>query len=346
MIMKLGFLHSKVQRCVAPLAIGTLIAAGAALAQERSGATPDREAMYRHLKQARAIAGDDLYAHYVHRCIVDQSYRRTISRGVQAHNALPATRVLDNLYFVGENAVSAWLLDTGDGYVLFDAYYAPDDIDKILIPGMKKFGLDPARIRYLVITHAHGDHFGGARTLKERYGTRIMASTIDWGVMARQASGEVTSGPAEWRKLVPDHDMDIVDGQQFKLGDTTLTFYITPGHTPGTVSTVFKGRDGKDVHTVGFFGGLGTPEALEDKRQLIASLERFKGIATKNGIDILIANHPTQDQSIPKLEELGLRHAGDPNPYVLGTARYVRYLALQQACTRFAIAQQGQGSGD
>ncbi len=324
-------------------AMSLAIAPLGAAAQERPGVAPDREGMYQHLKKARAIAGTDLYAHYVHRCVVDQTYRRTISRGVQAHGALPATRVFDNLYFVGENAVSAWLLDTGDGYILFDAYYSPEDIDKILIPDMRKLGLDPTRIKYLLITHAHGDHYGGARTLKERYGTRIMASAVDWGVMAKLASGESAGpGPAEWRKLVPDHDIDVADGQVFKLGNSALTFVITPGHTPGTISTVFKVSDGKDSHTVGFFGGLGTPDTAEAKGQIIASMERFKPIVLKYGIDVLISNHPTQDQSIPKLEELGLRRAGDPNPYVMGTERYLRYLSLQQECTRFAAAQQGQ----
>jgi len=314
-----------------------------AVAQERPGTAPDREAMYRHLKIARGIAGDDLYAHYVHRCIIDQTYRRTISRGVQAHNALPATRVFDELYFVGENAVSAWVLDTGDGLILFDALYSPEDMTKILEPGLRKLGLDPARIRYLVITHSHGDHYGGARYLKQHYGTRIMASAIDWAEMARQAANPQSGLPPEWARLVPDHDLDIADGQVFTLGNARLSFKLTPGHTPGTISTIFTVHDRGTPHVVGFFGGLGTPESAEGKRQIIASLEGFKTIVKRSGIDVLIANHPTQDQAIPKLEELAYRHPGDPNPYVIGQTRYLRYLALQQECTRFAAAQQGQG---
>lgn len=324
-------------------AIGSLGLMAGATAQERPGVTPDREGMYRHLKAARAIAGDDLYAHYVHRCILDQTYRRTISRGLQAHNAIPGVRVFDELYFVGENAVSAWVLDTGDGLILFDALYSPDDMTGTLELSMRSLGLDPANIRYMVITHAHGDHFGGARYLKEHYGTRIMASVADWADMADQGHHPRPGMPAEWAKLVPDHDLDIADGQTFKLGQATLTFHLTPGHTPGTVSTVFTVHDQGKLHKVGFFGGLGTPESASSKRQHIASLEAFKPIVEGERLDVLIANHPTQDQSIPKLEELRLRHPGDPNPYVIGTDRFVRYLSLQQECTRVAAAQQGQG---
>jgi metallo-beta-lactamase class B len=328
---------------IAGLLLTPVLSGSGAYAQERAGVTPDRDGMYRHLKLAREIARDDLYPHYVHRCVIDQSYRRTISRGVQAHNALPATRVLDELYFVGENAVSAWVLDTGDGLVLFDALYAPGDMGKILEPGMRKLGLDPAKIRYLIITHSHGDHFGGARYLKERYGTRIMASPADWAEMAKQAANPRPDMPAEWAKNVPDHDIDIADGQVFTLGKVKLTFFLTPGHTPGTISTVFAAHDKGVPHTVGFFGGLGTPDTAEGKRQIIASLEAFKPVVRKYGIDVQITNHPTQDQSIPKLEELNLRRASDPNPYVIGSDRYIRYLSLQQECTRFAAAQQGQG---
>lgn len=337
------------KRAAATLASITLVASLGFLpsdragAQERPGVPPDREAMYQHMKLARELAGTDLYAHYVHRCIVDQTYRRTLSRGVQAPGTIPATRVFDNLYFVGGNSVSAWLLDTGDGYVLFDALNSPDDIRNTVEPGMRQFGLDPAKIRYLVITHSHGDHYGGSRYLKDTYGTRILASAADWAVMANQAAavggGE---GNPDWAKLVPDHDLDVADGQQLQVGNSLLTFYVTPGHTAGTVSTVFRVGDGSAQHTVGFFGGLGTPATLEGKLQLIGSAERFKSVVRDHGIDVLIANHQTQDQSIPKLEELRLRHAGDPNPYVIGRERYLRYLGIQQECTRFAMAQQGQ----
>ena len=327
------------------LALPLLSTSAPAIAQERPGVEPDRAKMYEHLTKARQIAGWDLYAHYVHRCIIDQTYRRTLSRGVQAHGEIPATRVFDNLYFVGENAVSAWVLDTGDGLVLFDALYSTEDFKKIVEPGLKRFGLDPAKIRYLVITHAHGDHYGAARYLKDTYGTRTLASVEDWQEMARQAKGDVSGLPPDWAKMVPDHDMDIRDGQTMKVGSSELTFFLTPGHTPGTVSTVFKVRDGKQSHVVGFFGGLGTPQTAEDKLTLIASAERFKPIVRRYGIDVLIANHPTQDQSIPKLEELRLRRPGDPNPYVIGSERYIRYLSVQQECTRFAMAQQGQKDG-
>jgi metallo-beta-lactamase class B len=318
---------------------------GLVSAQPIPGIESDTQQMYVHMKRAREIAGADLHAHYVHRCIMDQTYRRTISRGLQASNKIEATKVFDNLYFVGENDVSAWALTTNAGIVLFDSLNSPEEVKNVIEPGLRKFGLDPRNIKYVVITHAHGDHFGGANYLRAAYGAQLLASKIDWKVMADMGAPTAAkdSGyPASWAALVPTHGLDIEDGQTMTVGDTTLRFYITPGHTPGTVSTVFRTTDNGEPHVVGFFGGMGTPASAADKKALIESAKRFEVVATEARIDVLLANHVTQDQAIPKLEELRLRRPGDPNPYVIGVEQYRRYLQVQQECTMFAMAQQGQ----
>ena len=124
-----------------------------------ASATPDRDAMYRHLKMARRIAGLDLCPHFAHRCLVDQTYRRTISRSIQADGAVEALQVFDNLYFVGQNAVSAWALRTNLGIIIFDALNDADDAKTYIANGLVKLGLNPADIKYVVITDAHGNHF-------------------------------------------------------------------------------------------------------------------------------------------------------------------------------------------
>jgi len=50
---------------------------------------------------------------------------------------------------------------TSAGIVLIDAGYA-DQLESVLLPGMKKLGLDPSQVRYVILGHGHGDHFGGA----------------------------------------------------------------------------------------------------------------------------------------------------------------------------------------
>ncbi len=55
----------------------------------------------------------------------------------------------------------------------------------------------------------------------------------------------------------PKRDIEATDGQKLTLGDTTLTLYITPGHTPGTISTVFPVKDNGTPHLAALWGGVG-----------------------------------------------------------------------------------------
>lgn len=328
------------RRIPGAIAIAFAMAAVSVYSQAAPPTDADKDAMYRHVKAAQKIAGLDLYPHFAHRCLIDQTYRRTLSRHIQANAPIEPFKVFDNLYFVGQNAVSSWALQTSEGLIVFDTLNSADEAKTYIAEGLVKLGLKPADIKYIVITHGHGDHYAGAKYLKATYGARIMASKIDWDVMARAASR--SGGPSGWAESVPSHDLDIEDGQRFTVGDTTLTFYITPGHSPGTVSTIFTVADEGEAHVVAMFGGLGTPSSAEDKKKHVASLTRFRTIAEAAGADALIANHQTQDLSLAKLELLRLRRSGDPNPYVIGKDAYLRYLDVQRECTLYAMSREGQ----
>jgi metallo-beta-lactamase class B len=311
-------------------------------------AQPDVAAVRLHLGKARALAGGDLYTTYVQRCITAQAYPQYIN-DLQRKGPLPATRVFDQLYFVGQNDVSAWALDTTDGIVLFDTLNGPEDVTNTILPGLKKFNLDPARIRYIVLTHAHGDHFGGTNALKSLSGARVISTAADWQEMERlraQAPGEVPQRepggfPPEWAKLAPQRDMTVGDGDGLKVGNTALHFYVTPGHTPGTLTTVFDVTDGGKPHRVALYGGLGLPRTPQALRQYSASLDHFADIARSMKVDTVIANHQTQDDSRVKLEELRWRASGAAHPYVLGSAVSARFFEVQAECGRTALGRMG-----
>jgi metallo-beta-lactamase class B len=293
-----------------------------------------------HLAKARALAWPDLYTTYVQRCITAQAYPQYIN-DLQRPGPLPAMRVFDQLYFVGDNSVSAWAIATPEGIILFDALNGPDDVSGTLAPGFKKLGLDPARIRYLVLTHAHGDHYGGVNAIKGLSRTRVVSTALDWQEIDRQRTQPPQQGfPAEWAKLAPERDMTVGEGDTLSLGGVNLRFYVTPGHTAGTLSTVFDVTDNGRPHRVALFGGLGLPRTEAALRQYSASLERFAQIARELKVDTVIANHQTQDDSRVKLEELRWR-SDERHPYVLGTATVARFFEVQAECGRVALARRG-----
>ena len=133
------------------------------------------------------------------------------------------------------------------------------------------------------------------------------------------------------------------DGYKLTLGGTTLTLYLTPGHTPGTLSSIFEVADNGQKHTVAAWGGTAfnftvTPDKPRDYwfQTYIASAERFRDIVKRSGADVLIANHTNFDLSKVKLSGVAARRGGEAHPYVVGNAGIVEYLTVAAECARAA----------
>lgn len=236
-------------------------------------------------------------------------------------------KVFDNLYFVGMTTHSAWAITTSQGIILLDAIY-DYSIQAEVDEGLRKLGLSPADIKYLVVSHGHRDHAGGAKFLQDKYGVRLLMSAADYDLLDRQ-------NPV-WK---PKRDMVVTDGQALKLGDTTMTFYLTPGHTEGTISTIFSVRDGTQRHTIATWGGT-TFNFGPIRERLVAyarSAERFRDIAAKANADAILSNHTAYDGTPMKLAALKTRRPGDRHPYVVGTDVVRRYITAVGECAQAAI---------
>jgi metallo-beta-lactamase class B len=289
----------------------------------------NKAAVASYLSQARKDAGPGLFDAMAFRCLYSPGFPRMVS-GMQYNGFIEPTRVFDNLYDVGQNSVSSWALVTGGGIILFDTLNNEDEAKNIIVPNLIKVGLDPKDIKYIVITHEHGDHYGGARYLQKTYAAHVIASSLTWENMAKQVA-----------LPIPDRDMVSTDGEQLKLGEETLTFYLTPGHTPGTQSILFKVTERGVPHMAGLFGGTGGGRTEPDMRTDIKSLERWRGLTRTAGVDVLIAVHHTHDDGVAKDEVVRNLKPGDTNPFVVGRDTYQRYLLVQQDCMRLQLARHG-----
>jgi metallo-beta-lactamase class B len=243
-------------------------------------------------------------------------------------------KVFDNLYFVGQTEYSAWAVTTSAGIILIDTIFDYSVEDEV-VGGLKKLGLDPATIKYAIVSHGHFDHSGGAKYLQDHFGTRIILSSADWDLLERGT------------RTRPTRDLVATDGQKLTLGDTTLTLYLTPGHTLGTISTLIPVTDGGTPHLVAEWGGTGF-NWIQNRTGYITpsrpdrfwfetysrSAERFRDIVATAGADALIANHTRLDGSKTKLPALGKRRPGDPHPYVIGNDSVKRYLTVANECAK------------
>src|SRR5690349_2412831 len=75
-------------------------------------------------------------------------------------------KVFDNLYFLGQTEYSVWAITTSAGVILIDAIF-DYSVDDEVAGGLRTLGLDPATIKYVVISHGHSDHSGGAKYLQD-----------------------------------------------------------------------------------------------------------------------------------------------------------------------------------
>ena len=134
--------------------------------------------------------------------------------------------------------------------------------------------------------------------------------------------------------------MVVTDGQKLTLGDTTLTLYLTPGHTPGTISTLIPVKDNGRAHLVAEWGGtmFNFARSRDAFDTYIASAERFQGIVARAGADALISNHTIYDGTKTKIPALAQRKPGDPHPYVIGADAVKRYLTVASECAHAAQA--------
>ena len=248
-------------------------------------------------------------------------------------------KVFDNLYFLGQTEYSAWAVTTSDGIIIIDPIFDYSVEDEV-VGGLKSFGLDPNTIKYVLVSHAHYDHVGGASYLQDRFNAKVIMSDADWTLL------EGTR--ASWRK--PKRELVATDGQKLTLGDTTLSLHITPGHTLGTISTLIPVRDGSARHVVAYWGGTAFNWVTSRNSYITAergdrfwfnnyinSAQRFRTLARNAGADVILSNHTEFDGSKTKLPAMATRRPQDPHPYVVGTEAVTRYLTVAEECAKAGL---------
>jgi len=236
-------------------------------------------------------------------------------------------KVFDDLYFVGTRIHSAWALTTADGIVvidtLFDYASEPEIVD-----GLKTLGLDPRNIKYVLISHAHGDHDQGAALLQSRYGAKVVMGAADWDATLQR--------PPTAAGGVPKRDISVgAEGTKITLGGTTIDVIATPGHTRGTLSYFFPVHDRGRTLTVAYAGGtaFNFPREAENFAIYRDSQKKMLEAARAAGATVLMTNHTEFDRAYDRVRLAQLpRGAGEKHPYETDAATVQRYFEMSGLC--------------
>ena len=305
-----------------------------------------------HIATARAAAGQEFRNTFINLCLPSAPRGGGAGRGTAAAGApaagrgaaargggptqtpdrnnwyAPPFKVFDNLYWMGTRQHSSWALQTSAGIIIIDTNFAwatrPEIID-----GLTKLGLNPNDIKYVIISHAHGDHDQGAAELQERYSAQVVMGEADWEATLKR--------PATAPGGVPKKDISVgPEGRKLTLGDTTIEIVSTPGHSPGTLSYVFPVKDQGRTVMVAYSGGtltgaFGTDGARWD--EYIASQRKIAKAAADAGASVLLSNHSEYDGAYTKARLLAApRQPGENHPFIVGPEAVQRYFTVMTEC--------------
>jgi metallo-beta-lactamase class B len=300
--------------------------------------TGDNAIVDRHIAAATKAAGMDLLGPL---SLCKTATPAPAASFMDGYNAkvkeppLEPMQVMDDLYFLGNYWTSSWAVKTSDGIVIIDALDNADEAKNYIEGGLRKLKLDPSDIKYVIVSHAHGDHYGGAAYLKDKFHAHVVMSEIDWKVF-----DDPSFNPKRNPLFDPPPKRDaksdpaIKDGDTIKVGGTTFKLYVIPGHTLGTLATVFTVHDhGEDHRAVEWGGTAYNFGPLPDRLQIYSDTTvKYRDVMKQEKADVILSNHVTFDDAVRKMASLKERKPNEPDPFVIGNDAVQRFLTVLGEC--------------
>jgi metallo-beta-lactamase class B len=319
------------------LSVGAALAvlAGIGLASAQTAPPPTVDGL---VSAAKTAAGLDWPGTFLRLCVVPPPAASGVAPAATAAPAGPPARdrwyaepakVADNFYFLGTKIHNSWALVGSAGIIILDALYdyaAPDEI----VGGLKKLGLGINNVKYVIISHAHADHDGGAKFLQDTFSSaHLVYGGPDWDAIDRStnhAGGK------------PKRDTVGADGMKLSVGDASVQLVTTPGHTAGTLSFLFEVKDNGKPLRIAYVGGTAIPfngsAAYYDG--YIASVKKMAKAAADFGATALMSNHTEFDNGFYKAHTAANRRPGAASPFDVGRAAVGRYFTMVEECTTAA----------
>jgi metallo-beta-lactamase class B len=235
------------------------------------------------------------------------AHAQTTEDRTQDRVAFPAHKIIGNLHYVGTGTLNSYLITTPEGHILINTNF--EETVPLLRESIAKLGFQLNDIKIILGSHAHGDHMQADAIVKELTGgAQVMA--MDQDVAGLKAMKAPSGKP---------HPIDRVlkDGEQVRLGGTTLTAHLTPGHTRGCTTWETTVQDGgRSYNVVIACGGLQEDARLVNNKtypeiadHFLQSIKKYKTMKP----DVFLAAHSWFFDLAGKYKRLG---TSATNPYI------------------------------
>ena len=291
---------------------------------------PDNAQSLEHINAAKKLAADDSF-------LANPNNFFCVAGNARAQNNnapdLEPVKLFDNVYAVGNSETAVYALTSSEGIVLLDAGFE-NKAESVLVPQLQKLGLDPAKVKYILLGHGHADHFGGSKYFQDKYGTKIAATAADWDLINAPARGG--------RRSEPGQRCCACRGATVQIRRSHHHADRNSGAHARFARLHFPVKDKGQTRTAGLFGGtvlttgILTTDALKQYTQSIA---HYLDAAKKMNVDVELQNHPIFDGMPDKLAKLKSAKASDPNPFVIGNDRYLKMWNIVSECIQAEVAR-------
>lgn len=212
----------------------------------------------------------------------------------------PPVRVHGNTWLVGFKGLSIVLIATTDGLVLIDGA-VPQAVPTIK-ENIRALGFRVEDIKYILSTEPHYDHAGGIAALARDSGAVVLAAQE--AVTALRVGQNGKDDPQFG--ALPDFPgisnvRAMGDRERVTVGDTVVTAFVTPGHTPGSTTWTWESCDVERCLNIVFAASF-SPITSDHYRH---SEYPSRVAAFRNSIkklrsmpcDVLIRSHPAKERS-------------------------------------------------
>lgn len=204
-------------------------------------------------------------------------------------------RIYGNTWYVGPHGLSSILLDTGQGLALFDGDL-PESAP-LIEAHIRALGFRVREVKWILNSHAHGDHAGGIAALQAASGARVLASAA--GARELELGGAYRADPqyGSAPQYTPVKNVRVVrDGETLQLGHMAVTAHYTPGHTPGSTSWTWTSCEGRRCLHVAYADSLSALAAPDyrfvDHPAYVAGFRKAIVTVAALPCDVLLTPHP------------------------------------------------------
>jgi metallo-beta-lactamase class B len=260
-----------------------------------------------------------------------------LAQGAQTdwNKPFPPHKVIGNVYFVGTEQLGSFLIVTPEGDILINSDF--ETTVPVIRASVEKLGYKMTDIKIILGSHAHADHMQGDALMKELTGARVMAMEQDVPALREMKPGG------------KPHPIDRIlhDGEEVKLGGTTLVAHLTAGHTKGCTTWTLKTQDNGKTYDVVILGSVGVNPGYilvgnKEYPQIADDYVRSFRVLRALHCDVFLGAHGSfynLSEKYPKLQKSG------PNPFI-DPEGYKAHLDKQEKAFEAKLAEQKKAASN